>query len=77
MKMIQRVLIATALFCVLIGGLFVAHFYRVFFAPNTSFEIASKEILIPSENTKAAAYDTLSSRLERLHIGALKSGMIT
>ena len=58
MKMIQRVLIATVLFCLLIGGLFVTHFYRVFFASNTSFETPAKEILIPSENTKAAAYDT-------------------
>lgn len=66
MKMIQRVLIATVLFCLLIGGLFLTHFYRVFFASNTSFETPAKEILIPSENTKAAAYDTLTTVVKRI-----------
>ena len=66
MKMFQRVLIATVLFCLLIGGLFVTHFYRVFFASNTSFETSDKEILIPSKNTKVAAYDTLSSVVRRI-----------
>ena len=64
----QRILVAIALIGVLIGGAFVTHFYRVFFASNTAFETASKEVLIPSKYTQRAAYDTLSKTVKRIDL---------
>lgn len=66
--MIKRVLLATILLGILVGGVFVAHFYRVFFASNTAFQTPTKEVLIPSENTKVAAYDTLSRVVKRIDL---------
>lgn len=66
--MIKRVLLATILFGILVGGVFVAHFYRVFFVSNTAFETPTNEVLIPSENTKLAAYDTLSRVVKRIDL---------
>ena len=63
--MIKRVLLATVLLSVVIGGLFVFHFYRVFFAANTAFETPKQEVLIPSVDTNIAAFDTLSRIVER------------
>ncbi len=60
MSMLKRVLLATILLITLLCGGFVIHFYRVFFAPNTAFETPSQEVLIPTENTKVAAYDTIT-----------------
>ena len=57
--MIKRVFIAVLLLGFLIGSAFVFHFYRVFFASNTAFETPQREVLIPSTDTKIAAYDTL------------------
>jgi len=64
----QRILVAIALVGVLIGGVFVAHFYRVFFASNTAFKSPTKEVLIPSENIQRAAYDTLSKVVKRIDL---------
>lgn len=64
----QRILVAIALVGVLIGGIFVTHFYRVFFAKNTAFDTPSKEVLIPSENVQKAAYDTLSKVVKRIDL---------
>ena len=64
----QRILVAIALIGVLIGVAFVIHFYRVFFASNTAFETASKEVLIPSKYTQRAAYDTLSKTVKRIDL---------
>ena len=66
--MIKRVLLATILFGILVGGVFVAHFYRVFFASNTAFETPTKEVLIPTENTQLAAYDTISKVVKRMDL---------
>ncbi len=66
--MIKRVLLATILLGILVGGVFVAHFYRVFFASNTAFETPTKEVLFPSEDTKIAAYDTLSKVVKRIDL---------
>lgn len=66
--MIKRVLLATILLGILVGGVFVAHFYRVFFVSNTAFPTPTKEVLIPSENTKVAAYDTLSRVVKRIDL---------
>lgn len=63
--MTKRVFIAVLLLVFLIGSAFVFHFYRVFFASNTAFETSQKEILIPSSDTKVAAYDTISRVVER------------
>ena len=62
--MIKRVFIAVLLLGFLIGSAFVFHFYRVFFASNTAFETPQKEVLIPSTDTKIAAYDTLVRMVE-------------
>lgn len=64
----QRILVAIALIGVLIGGIFVTHFYRVFFAKNTAFDTPTKEVLIPSENVQKAAYDTLSKVVKRIDL---------
>ena len=77
MSILKRVVLATVLLGVLIGGLFVAHFYRVFFASNTAFATATQEVLIPSENTKVAAYDTITQyvvSVGRFKQAALKKG---
>ena len=64
----QRIFVAIALIGVLIGGIFVAHFYRVFFADNTAFDTTTKEVLIPSEDVQRAAYDTLSMVVKRIDL---------
>ena len=64
----QRILVAIALFGFILGGVFVGHFYRVFFAKNTTFNSQTKEILIPSVNINAAAYDTLSKVVKRIDL---------
>lgn len=66
--MIKRVLLATILLGIIVGGVFVTHFYRVFFASNTAFDTPTKEVLIPSDNTKVAAYDTLSRVVKRIDL---------
>ncbi|MGB0254800.1 MAG: endolytic transglycosylase MltG [Flavobacteriaceae bacterium] len=66
--MIKRVLLATILLGILVGGVFVAHFYRVFFASNTAFETPTKEVLIPTENIQLAAYDTISKVVKRIDL---------
>lgn len=66
--MIKRVLVATSLLGVVLGGFFVANFYKVFFASNTAFESPTKEVLIPSENTQIAAYDTISTVVKRFDL---------
>lgn len=66
--MIKRVLLATILLGILVGGVFVAHFYRVFFASNTAFETPTKEVLIPTENIQVAAYDTISKVVKRIDL---------
>jgi UPF0755 protein len=58
--MLKRVLLATILLIFLVGCGFVIHFYNVFFASNTAFDTPSQEVLIPTENTKVAAYDTIT-----------------
>ena len=63
--MIRRVFIAVLLLGFLVGSAFVFHFYRVFFSSNTAFESTQQEILIPSSDTKVAAYDTLARVVER------------
>lgn len=64
----QRILVAIALIGFILGGVFVTHFYRVFFAKNTAFDTPTKEVLIPSENTPTAAYDTLSKTVKRIDL---------
>ena len=64
----QRIFVAIALIGVLTGGVFVAHFYRVFFADNTAFDTTTKEVLIPSEYVQRAAYDTLSTVVKRIEL---------
>lgn len=64
----QRILVAIAFIGVLIGGAFVTHFYRVFFANNTAFGTPTKEVLIPSVNIQAAAYDSLSKVVKRIDL---------
>ena len=64
----QRVLVAIGLIGVFIGGIFVTHFYRVFFAKNTAFDTPTKEVLIPSKNTQKAAYDTLFKVVKRIDL---------
>ncbi len=66
MSTIQRLLVIVALIGVLIGGIFVYHFYNVFFTSNTSFENKTREVLIPSVNTKVAAYDTINQLVKRV-----------
>lgn len=66
--MIKRVLLATLLLGIIVGGVFVAHFYRVFFVSNTAFQTPTKEVLIPSKNTQLAAYDTLSKVVKRIDL---------
>jgi len=63
--MIRRVFIAVLLLGFFVGSAFVFHFYRVFFSSNTAFESTQQEILIPSSDTKVAAYDTLAQVVER------------
>jgi len=75
--MIKRVVLATVLLGVIIGGVFVGNFYRVFFAKNTAFETPTKEVFIPTENTQRAAYDTISKLVKRIDLfqqAALKKG---
>ena len=75
--MIKRVVLATLLLGVIVGGVFVSHFYRVFFSSNTAFDTPTKEVLIPSKNTKVAAYDTLSkvvSRIDLFQQAAVRKG---
>ena len=63
--MTRRIFIAVLLLVFLVGSTFVFHFYRVFFASNTAFESTQQEVLIPSSDTKVAAYDTLAQVVER------------
>jgi len=64
----KRLLVAIALVGFVLGGVFVGHFYRVFFAKNTAFDSPTKEVLIPSVNINAAAYDTLSKVVKRIDL---------
>ena len=64
-QVIKRVFLAVLLLVFLIGSAFVFYFYSVFFASNTAFETSEKEILIPSSDTKVAAYDSISRVVER------------
>jgi UPF0755 protein len=64
-QMTRRIFIAILLLVFLVGSTFVFHFYRVFFASNTAFESTQQEVLIPSSDTKVAAYDTLAQVVER------------
>lgn len=64
----KRLLVAIALVGFVFGGVFVGHFYRVFFAKNTAFDSPTKEVLIPSVNINAAAYDTLSKVVKRIDL---------
>lgn len=64
----QRILVAIALIGIVLGGVFVMHFYRVFFANNTSFDTPTKEVLIPSVNIQVAAYDSLSKVVKRIDL---------
>ena len=68
LSMKQRILVAIALIGFIIGGVFVTHFYRVFFAKNTVFDTPTKEVLIPSVNIQAAAYDSLSKVVKRIDL---------
>ena len=64
----KRLLVAIAIVGFVLGGLFVGHFYWVFFAKNTAFDSPTKEVLIPSVNINAAAYDTLSKVVKRIDL---------
>ena len=64
----KRLLVTIALVGFVLGGVFVGHFYRVFFAKNTAFDSPTKEVLIPSVNINAAAYDTLSKVVKRIDL---------
>lgn len=64
----KRLLVAIAIVGFVLGGVFVGHFYRVFFAKNTAFDSPTKEVLIPSVNINAAAYDTLSKVVKRIDL---------
>ena len=64
----KRLLVAIAIVGFVLGGVFVGHFYRVFFAKNTAFDSPTKEVLIPSVNINAAAYDTLSIVVKRIDL---------
>jgi UPF0755 protein len=64
-QMIKRLFIAVLLLLFILGSAFVFHFYKVFFASNTAFEASQQEVLIPSSDTKFAAYDTLARVVKR------------
>src|SRR5210317_1219972 len=77
MSMLKRVVLATVLLGALAGSFFVVHFYRIFFAPNTAFDTPTQEVLIPSENTKVAAYDTITQYVDHVDLfkqAAIKKG---
>ena len=79
LSMKKRILVAIALIGFVLGGVFVGHFYRVFFAKNTAFDSPTKEVLIPSININAAAYDSLSKVVKRIDLfqqAAIRKGYI-